>query len=201
TQHEADTGERDLCSEPCKAGAGRGSAAGQTQVFINDDDPFGGPAELPGLAGERVLPLSRFAIVLDLSSARLTQIDDGMAREMARRDFGALIHGSPRSLPPPACGRSRAPGSRAPHNARARRAVPSGSGWGSPQEDPPVDRAGRKNPVSVARRLPLCSGADPDRSAAESVDEMAQLKQIAKAAQSARAGIGFPTRARIPTMT
>jgi hypothetical protein len=34
--------------------------------------------------------------VLDLSGARLTQIDDGMAREMARRDFGALIHGSPR---------------------------------------------------------------------------------------------------------
>src|SRR5947209_664842 len=96
TQHEADTGERHLGSEPGKAGAGRGSAARQAQVFINDDDPFGGPAELAGLAGERVLPLSRFAIVLDLSGARLTQIDDGMARKMARRDFGALIHGSPR---------------------------------------------------------------------------------------------------------
>src|SRR5262249_53495174 len=95
TEHEADTGERDLCSEPCKAGAGRGSAARQTQIFINDDDPFGGPAELAGLAGERVLPLSRFAIVLDLRGARLTQIDDGMAREMARCDFGALIHRSP----------------------------------------------------------------------------------------------------------
>jgi hypothetical protein len=34
--------------------------------------------------------------VLDLSGARLTQIDDGMARQMARRDFGALIHGLPR---------------------------------------------------------------------------------------------------------
>src|SRR5437588_615697 len=96
TEHEADTGERHLGSEPGKAGAGRGSAARQAQVFINDDDPFGGPAELVGLAGERVLPLSRFAIVLDLSGARLTQIDDGMAREMARREFGALIHGSPR---------------------------------------------------------------------------------------------------------
>jgi hypothetical protein len=66
------------------------------QVFINDDDPFGGPAELAGLTGERVLPLSRCAIVLDLSGARLTQIDDGMAREMACRDFGAVIHGTPR---------------------------------------------------------------------------------------------------------
>jgi len=49
---------------------------------------------LASLAGERPLPLSRFAIVLDLSGARLTQIDDGIAREMARRDFGALIDGS-----------------------------------------------------------------------------------------------------------
>jgi hypothetical protein len=44
----------------------------------------------------RVLPLSRFAIVLDLSGAGLTQIDDSMARETARRDFAALINGSPR---------------------------------------------------------------------------------------------------------
>ena len=48
TQHEANTGERHLGSEPGKAGAGRGSATGQAQVFINDDDPFGRPAELAG---------------------------------------------------------------------------------------------------------------------------------------------------------
>ena len=64
-----------------------------------------------------------------------------------------------------------------------------------------MDRAGRKNPGSVARRLPLCSGADPDRSAAESVDEMAQLKQIAKAAQSTRADVGFPARVHTATIT
>src|SRR5262249_14964319 len=91
TQHEADTGERHLGSEPGIARAGRGSATRQAQVFINDDDPFGGPAELTSLAGERVLPFSRFAIVLDLSGAGLTQIDDSMGREMARRDFAALI--------------------------------------------------------------------------------------------------------------
>ena len=48
TQHEANTGERHLGSEPGKAGAGRGSATGQAQIFINDDDPFGRPAELAG---------------------------------------------------------------------------------------------------------------------------------------------------------
>src|SRR5215469_7973232 len=96
TEHEADTGECYLGGEPSKAGSGYGSATGQPQIFIDDDDPLRGPAELARLAGERVLPLGRFAIVLDLSGARLTQINDGMAREMARRDFGALIHRSPR---------------------------------------------------------------------------------------------------------
>src|SRR5499427_3708728 len=201
TQHEPDTSERHLGNEPGKAGAGRGSAARQAEVFINHDDPFGGPAELASLAGQRVLPLSRFAIVLDLSGARLTQIDGGIAREMARRDFGALIHGSPRSLPSPACGQSGAPGSRAQRSARARRAVPRGSLRGSPKEDPPVDRTGRKRPDSIARRLPFCGGADPNRSAAESVDEMAQMKQIAKAAQSTPADIGFLARTHAATVT
>src|SRR5499427_7792409 len=171
------------------------------RVFINDDDPFGGPAELTSLAGERVLPFSRFAIVLDLSGAGLTQIDDSMAREMARRDFAALIHGSPRSLPSPACGQSGAPGSRAQRSARARRAVPRGSVRGSPKEHPPVDRTGRKRPDLIARRLPFCGGADPNRSAAESVDEMAQLKQIAKAAQSTRAEVGFLASTHAATVT
>src|ERR1700747_3011188 len=51
------------------------------------------------------------------------------------------------------------------------------------------------------QRLPFCGGADPDRSAAESVDEMAQLKQIAEAAQSTRADVGFAARAHRATMT
>ena len=42
---------------------------------------------------------------------------------------------------------------------------------------------------------------DPDRSTAESVDEMAQQKQIAKAAQSTQADVSFPARAHAATMT
>src|SRR6185437_9681525 len=68
------------------------------------------------------------------------------------------------------------------------------------KEDPPVDRTGRKRPDSIARRLPFCGGADPDQSAAESVDEMAQLKQIAKAAKSTRTDVGFPAPAHAATM-
>src|SRR5437763_14393431 len=69
------------------------------------------------------------------------------------------------------------------------------------QRGPPGGSGGRKKPSSVARRLPFCGGADPERSAAEVVDEMAQLKQIAKAAQSMRTDVGFPARAHAATMT
>ena len=58
-----------------------------------------------------------------------------------------------------------------------------------------------KRPDSIARRLPFCGGADPNRSAAESVDEMAQLKQIAKAAQSTRAEVGFLASTHAATVT
>jgi hypothetical protein len=93
-------GECHFGGEPGKTGASHGAGAGKTEILIDDDDPFGGPAERAGLAGECVLPVGRFAIVLDLGGARLAQIDDGLARQMARRDLGALIHGSLRSRLP-----------------------------------------------------------------------------------------------------
>jgi len=60
---------------------------------------------------------------------------------------------------------------------------PGGSGWSE------------KSRFSCTTAPPLC-GADLDRSAAESADEMAQLKQITKAAQCTRTEVGFPTPAR-----
>jgi hypothetical protein len=95
-EHEADMGERHLGDKPGEAGAGRGAGAGKTKILIDDGDPLIRPAERAGRAGERVLPLGRFAIVLDLGGARLARIDDGLPREMAGRDLGALTHGSPR---------------------------------------------------------------------------------------------------------
>src|SRR6516165_9851917 len=66
---------------------------------------------------------------------------------------------------------------------------------------PPGGSGGSKKARFNCTRLPFCGSADPGRSAAESVDEMAQLKQFAKAAKSTRAGIGFPARAHTATMT
>ena len=80
-----------------EAGAGCDAGAGKTEILIDHDDPFGGPTKLAGLVGECVLPVGRFPVVLDLSGARLTQIDNRLARKMARRDLGALTH---RSSPP-----------------------------------------------------------------------------------------------------
>src|SRR5260370_1672031 len=83
--------------------------------------------------------------------------------------------------------------------ARARRAVPRGSVRSSPKEDPPVDRAGRKKPSSVARRLPFCGGADPDPSAAQTRHEMAHLKQIPNAATTTPTPAALPTPPPHPT--
>src|SRR5258708_39752510 len=129
--------ERHLGGEPGEPGASHGARAGKAEILIDDDDPFGGPAEVAGLAGERVLPVGRFAIVLDLGGTRLAQVDDGLAGKMARRDLGALIHGSPRSLLPRACGRGGASGSRALRSGAARRAVPTGAAEGAAGAGPP----------------------------------------------------------------
>ena len=59
-------GERHFGGEPGKTGASHGAGAGKTEILIDNDDPVGGPAERAGLAGERVLLVGRFAIVLDL---------------------------------------------------------------------------------------------------------------------------------------
>ena len=73
---------------------------------LDDNDSILRPAELTGLGRERILSLGRFAIVLDLSGAGLTQIDDSLARQVARGDLAALIHrASPSLLPRRAFGR------------------------------------------------------------------------------------------------
>jgi hypothetical protein len=94
-EHEADTGERHLGGKPGEAGAGHGAGAGKAKILIDDDDPLLGPAERADLAGQRVLPLGRFAIVLDLGGTRLAQIDDGLAREMACRILARSLMASP----------------------------------------------------------------------------------------------------------
>src|ERR1700756_1155566 len=64
-----------------------------------------------------------------------------------------------------------------------------------PKRTPRWIGRGEKGQIQLPDGSPSWGGADPNRSAAESVDEMAQLKQIAKAAQTTRADVGFLARA------
>src|SRR6516225_10684923 len=96
-EHKTDACERHFGGEAGKAGSCDRTGAGKAEILVDDNDPILRPAELPCLAGERILPLRRLAIALDLGGTGLPQIDDRLAREMARRDLGSLIH---RASPP-----------------------------------------------------------------------------------------------------
>ena len=99
-------GERDCGGEAGETRSRNETGTGEPEILVDDDDAIVGPAKFTGFGGKRILPIGRFAIVLDLSGARLTQVDDGLAREMAGRDLGALIHHLPPSSTwPRACGR------------------------------------------------------------------------------------------------
>ncbi len=105
-EHEADVTERNLGGQAREPRARDGAGTGEPEILVDDCDALGAPAEIDRLRGKRILPFGRLAIVLNLGSAGLAQIDDGLAGEMTGGDLDALIH---RSHPSPAwrraCGR------------------------------------------------------------------------------------------------
>ena len=99
-------GECDLSGEAGEARSRNKTGTGKPEVLIYDDDAIIGPAKFMGFGGKCILPIGRLAIVLDLGGARLAQVDDSLAGQMAGRDLGALIHRLPPSSTwPRACGR------------------------------------------------------------------------------------------------
>ena len=96
-KHEADVRQGDFGGEPGETRSRDKAGAGEPEILIDDDDAIGGPAEFPGLGGERILSIGRLAIVLDLGGAGLAQVDDRLTRKMADGDLGALIHRFPPS--------------------------------------------------------------------------------------------------------
>ncbi len=105
-EQQSNAGECDLGCQPRKSGARDGTGAGEPEVLVYDDDALLGPAEFACASGESVLTVRRLTIVLDLVRAGLAQVDDGLSRETARRDLGALIHDPPPAPAlPRACGR------------------------------------------------------------------------------------------------
>src|SRR5215469_16269041 len=80
TEHKTHPCECYFGGEVSKARSPHRAVTGEAEILIDDNDSILRPTELTGLGRERILPLRRFAIVLDLSGARLTQIDDSRAR-------------------------------------------------------------------------------------------------------------------------
>ena len=86
-KHEADVGEGDFGGEPGETRSRDKAGAGEPEILIDDDDAIGGPAELTGSGGERILSIGRLAIVLDLGGAGLAQVDDGHAGKVTGGDL------------------------------------------------------------------------------------------------------------------
>jgi P-loop containing NTP hydrolase pore-1 len=106
-KHESDASQCDISGELSKAGACHDAGAGKAEIRVDDRDSCLRPAKLTRALRQGVLPLCRFTIVLDLSGARLAQIDDSQARQMAGSDLGMFSHRLPHrcDAPRPAYGR------------------------------------------------------------------------------------------------
>src|SRR2546425_219935 len=98
TEHQTDARERDVGGEAGKTRTRHRARTGETKILVDNDDAVIGPAEVAGFADKRILPLCRFAVVLDLCGAGLAQVDDRRSREMTWRNLDALIHRLPPSM-------------------------------------------------------------------------------------------------------
>jgi len=71
TKHETHVGKRHLGGEAGKARTRHRARTGKAKILVNDHDAFIGPAEVARFVRQRILPVRRFAVVLDLCSAGL----------------------------------------------------------------------------------------------------------------------------------
>jgi hypothetical protein len=81
-QDEADVTEGDVGDELLEGRAEAARGRGVAQVFVDDGDLQGGPAEFLGALDEWVLQGRALLMVLDLSQRRLTDVDAGPAGQM-----------------------------------------------------------------------------------------------------------------------
>jgi hypothetical protein len=65
-----------------EAGAFGQPRARDAKVLVNDADLIGTPAQGDRALDEAILPVGRLAVVLDLSCARLANVDEGAAGKM-----------------------------------------------------------------------------------------------------------------------
>jgi hypothetical protein len=166
SQYEPDTPQRHIGSELGKTGTSSSARARQSEIGINDQDLFSRPSEFASALRQLVLPACRFPIVLDLTGARLAQINNGQPRQMAGGDLGVIRPVThrlpPRPGPPPTSGRSGGQAALPPPDGPIRPAAPSGViAWLVSRPFPP----GTLSAIAWGLSLP---DADSRRSSSES---------------------------------
>src|SRR6516164_1589011 len=68
------------------------SGAGHAQVLVDHNHLFFGPTQLAGFLDQSILASGGFAVVLDLRRARLANVDESRALDMAGLYFARIIH-------------------------------------------------------------------------------------------------------------
>ncbi len=80
--------------EASEPGALGPSGTRETQVFVDDDHLFLGPAQLAGFLHQSILASGGLPVVFDLGRAGLTNVDDRRALRVVGFYFALIIHGS-----------------------------------------------------------------------------------------------------------
>ena len=112
SEHDTDVSQGDFAGEASESGAPVSGGAGQSQIFIDDDDlPFG-PTQLSGPIGQGVLAGSRFAVMLDLARGGLANVNTGGALGVGEFGFGGISHWFAPGADRESLGQEGAPGSR-----------------------------------------------------------------------------------------
>ena len=89
-EHDADASERHLRGHVSETGSLLEPRAGDSQILVDDVDLIASPAERDRALDESVLPVRRLAVVLDLSSGRLSHVDEGVAGQVSGRKLSSL---------------------------------------------------------------------------------------------------------------
>ena len=86
-QDQADVPKADLGNETLEAGPIDAGGAGAAEILVNDDDLFARPAEPASPISQGLLQARRFAVLLNLTQARLADVDHGLPVAMTRADL------------------------------------------------------------------------------------------------------------------
>jgi hypothetical protein len=91
-EHDSHMTQSDFCGHACESGTLHRSRTGETQISVDDDHLFLGPAQRPGFLDQSLLASGGLAVVLDLRRTRLANINESRTLGMTWFYFAEIIH-------------------------------------------------------------------------------------------------------------